>query len=128
MNKEDFKFSDKQLKKALNIGIVIFAVFLFIKSFIIDTPKKRLDDSLRNIKEQSFEGYVIDKGFEKFNHNAGMIYLSNKTKFCPFGQFWAQIKIGDSVVKKKGETIITVYRNKEKFILDNKDIMDSWKN
>ena len=56
-----------------------------------------------------------------------MIYLSNNRKFAVFGQFWAEIKIGDSLVKKKGETIITVYRNKEKLVLDNKDVMNSWK-
>jgi co-chaperonin GroES (HSP10) len=121
------ELSDKQLKNILNISISLFAVFLFVKSFIIDTNRSKYERSLKNIREQSFEGIVIDKGFEKFNHNASMIYLSNNRKFAVFGQFWAEIKIGDSLVKKKGETIITVYRNKEKFVLDNKDVMNSWK-
>ncbi|WP_091492006.1 hypothetical protein [Flavobacterium phragmitis] len=127
MGKEDFEFSNIQVKKALNIGVGIFAVFLFIKTFLIDTDKKRIDNSLKNIKEESFDGLVIDKGFDKFNHNASVIYFKDKTKVALFGQFWAQINIGDSLIKKKGETIITVYRNKEKFILDNKEIMDSWR-
>jgi len=93
----------------------------------MDTNRSKYERSLKNIREQSFEGIVIDKGFEKFNHNASMIYLSNNRKFAVFGQFWAEIKIGDSLVKKKGETIITVYRNKEKLVLDNKDVMNSWK-
>jgi len=121
------ELSNKQLKNILNISISLFAVFLFVKSFIIDTNRSKYERSLKNIREQSFEGIVIDKGFEKFNHNASMIYLSNNRKFAVFGQFWAEIKIGDSLVKKKGETIITVYRNKEKFVLDNKDVMNSWK-
>lgn len=70
---------------------------------------------------------MIDKGFEKFNHNAAMIYLNNKTKFSVFGEFWAKIKIGDSIVKKRGETIITIYRNNEIIILDNKEILESWR-
>jgi hypothetical protein len=57
-----------------------------------------------------------------------MIYLRNKTKIAVFGEFWSQIKIGDSLVKKKGETIITVYRNNVKFTLDNKDVINGLKN
>jgi len=121
------ELSNKQLKNILNISISLFAVFIFVKSFIMDTNRSKYERSLKNIREQSFEGIVIDKGFEKFNHNASMIYLSNNRKFAVFGQFWAEIKIGDSLVKKKGETIITVYRNKEKLVLDNKDVMNSWK-
>ncbi|MFH6994227.1 hypothetical protein [Flavobacterium sp. FlaQc-48] len=125
--KKALELSNKQWKIILNIGITIFAVFLFVKSFTIDTDRSKYERSLKNIQEQSFEGIVIDKGFEKFNHNAAMIYLSNETKFSPFGQFWPKIKIGDSIVKKKGETVITVYRNNEKFMLDNKEILESWK-
>ena len=121
------ELSNKQLKNILNISISLFAVFIFVKSFIMDTNRSKYERSLKNIREQSFEGIVIDKGFEKFNHNAAMIYLSNNRKFAVFGEFWAEIKIGDSLVKKKGETIITVYRNKEKLVLDNKDVMNSWK-
>jgi hypothetical protein len=121
------ELSNKQLKNILNISILLFAVFLFARSFLIDTDKKRFEDSIRNIEEENFQGRVIGKGFEKFNHNASMIYLSNKMKFAVFGQFWTEIKIGDSVVKKKGETIITVYRNNEKLILDNKEIINSFK-
>lgn len=127
MKNGNFEVSNKQSKIILNIGIIIFAIFLFVRSFIIDTDRKRYDDGLKNIQEENFQGYVVDKGFEKFNHNASMIYLSNKTKFAVFGEFWPQIKIGDSVVKKRGETVITVYRNNEKIILDNKEILKSWR-
>ena len=34
-----------------------------------------------------------------------MIYLRDKTKIAVFGEFWSQIKVGDSLEKKKGETI-----------------------
>ncbi|KIO53376.1 hypothetical protein [Flavobacterium hibernum] len=127
MKSKGFEVTNGQWKIILNIGIIIFAVFLFVKSFIMDTSRSRYEKALKNIQEQSFQGIVVDKGFEKFNHNAAMIYLSDETKFSPFGQFWAKIKIGDSIVKKKGETIITVYRKNKKTILDNKEILDSWK-
>lgn len=127
MKSEGFEVTNEQWKIILNIGITIFAVFLFVKSFIMDTDRSKYENSLKNIQEQSFEGIVIDKGFEKINHNAAMIYLSNEIKFSSFGQFWPKINIGDSVVKKKGETFITVYRNKEKFTLENKDVLEYMK-
>lgn len=80
MGKEGFEFSNIQVKKALNIGVGICAVFLFIKTFLIDTDKKRIENSLKNIKEESFDGLVIDKGFDKFNHNASVIYFKDETK------------------------------------------------
>lgn len=117
----------KNKKIILNFTIALFALLLFIKSFFIETDQKRFEGGLKNIKEQQFQGIIIDKKFEKFNHNASMIYLNNNTKVAIFGQFWSKVSIGDSVVKKKGETIWTIYRNNQKFTLDNKDILDKFK-
>ncbi|MNR67394.1 hypothetical protein D3C85_1913540 [compost metagenome] len=55
------------------------------------------------------------------------MYFRDKTQIGIAGEFWSKIEKGDSLVKKKGETIITVYRNKEKFVLNNKAVMKSWK-
>jgi|GEM_PF-4368556 len=114
-------------KLILNVAMILFAVFLFIRSFFIETNQKRFEGGLKNIQEEQFQGVVIEKKFEKFNHNASMIYLNNNTKVAIFGEFWTKVNIGDSVVKKKGETIWTVYRNNQKFTLDNKDILDKFK-
>ncbi|TCN59977.1 hypothetical protein D0809_08610 [Flavobacterium circumlabens] len=114
-------------KVALNVAIILFVAFLFIRSFFIETDQKVFEGGLKNIQEEQFQGIVADKKFEKFNHNASVIYLKNTTKVAIFGEFWSKIMIGDSLEKKRGETIITVYRNNEKFILDNKEILDRFK-
>lgn len=114
-------------KVVINVAIILFAFFLFMRSFFIETDQKRFEGGLKNIQEEQYQGSVIDKKFEKFNHNASMIYLNNRTKVSIFGEFWSKIKIGDSLEKKRGETIITVYRNNEKFTLDNKEILDKFK-
>lgn len=114
-------------KIILNVVIILFAVFLFIRSFFIETDQKIFEGGLKNIQDEQFHGVVIDKKFEKFNHNASMIYLNNNTKVAIFGEFWTKVNIGDSVVKKKGETFWTVYRNNQKFTLENKDILDKFK-
>ena len=126
MKNEGFEFSTKQLKIILSVGTALFAIILFFKFFILNTDEKSLEDSLKNIKEENFKGFVIDKNYDKDNHNSPTIYFKDKTKITVFGEFWSKIMIGDSLEKKSGETIITVYRNNEKFILDNKDIINSF--
>ena len=128
MKNEGFEISIKQLKVILSIGTIILAFFLVYKFVFMSSREQLLDGSLRKIREENFQGFVIDKNYDKNNHNSPMIYLRNKTKIAVFGEFWSQIKIGDSQEKKKGETIITVYRNNMKFTLDNKDIINSLNN
>jgi hypothetical protein len=127
MKNEGFEISIKQLKVVLNIGTIMLAFFLIYKFVVISSREQLLDCSLKNISEENFQGFVIDKNYDKNNHNSPMIYLRNKTKIAVLGEFWSEIRIGDSLVKKKGETIITVYRNNVKFILDNKVIISSLK-
>ena len=127
MKNEGFEISIKQLKVILSIGTIILAFFLVYKFVVISSREQLLDDSLRNIREENFQGFVIDKNYDKNNHNSPMIYLRNKTKIAVFGEFWSQIKVGDSIEKKKGETIISVYRDDVKFTLDNKDVINDLK-
>ena len=127
MKNEGFEISIKQLKVILSIGTIILAFFLVYKFVVISSREQLLDDSLRNIREENFQGFVIDKNYDKNNHNSPMIYLRDKTKISVFGEFWSQIKVGDSLEKKKGETIISVYRDDVKFTLDNKDVINDLK-
>jgi hypothetical protein len=127
MKNEGFEISIKQLKVILSIGTIMLVIFLVYKFVVTSSGEQLLDVSLKNIRQENFQGFVIDKNYDKNNHNSPMIYLRNKTKIAVLGEFWSQIKIGDSLEKKKGETIITVYRNNLKFTLDNKDIVNSLK-
>ncbi len=101
MKNEGFEISIKQLKVILSIGTIILAFFLVYKFVVISSREQLLDDSLRNIREENFQGFVIDKNYDKNNHNSPMIYLRDKTKIAVFGEFWSQIKVGDSLEKKK---------------------------
>jgi len=127
MINEAFELSNKQLKYLLNIFIGIFALFLLVKFVVLDSGKDRINTSLKNILDESYHGIVIFKDYDKNNHNNPTLYFKDKFQIGITGEFWSKIKRGDSLVKKKGETIITVYRNEEKFILDNKDVIKHWK-
>lgn len=128
MKDEGFEFSNKQLKNFLNIIMAIFAIFLLVRSFVFDSYENRINNFSKSIKEQSYHGVVIFKDYDKSNHNNPTLYFRDETQIGISGEFWSKIEKGDSLVKKKGETIITVYRNYEKFILDYVEIINSWKN
>lgn len=127
MKNEGFELSTKQLKAILTFVTIIFMIFFAYNFLFLDNKENLLEGSLKNIQEENFQGFVINKNYDKENHNSPMIYLKNETKIAVFGEFWSQIEIGDSIVKKKGETTITVYRNNKKFTLDNKEIIDGLK-
>lgn len=127
MNIEGFELSSKQLKIILNIVTTIFAIAFIFKFLILNKDEELLEVSLKNIQEENFQGFVIDKDCDKDNHNSPTIYFKDQNKIAIFGEFWSKIKVGDSLVKKRGETIITVYRNDKKFTLDNKNIINSLK-
>lgn len=127
MKKEGLEFSNKQLKNILNVVVAIFAIFLLIRFVVMDRNEDRLIINIKNIKEQNYRGVVVYKDYDKSNHNNPTLYFRDKTQIGIAGEFWSKIEKGDSLVKKKGETIITVYRNKEKFVLNNKAVMKSGK-
>ncbi len=127
MKKEGLELSNKQLKNILNVVVIIFAIFLLVRFVVMDRNEDRLIISIKNIKVQNYYGVVVYKDYDKSNHNNPTLYFKDETQIGIAGEFWSKIEKGDSLVKKEGETIITVYRNKEKFILDYKDIIQSWK-
>lgn len=105
----------------------MLVLFLLMRFVALDSREDRINTSLKNILDESYHGIVVFKDYDKNNHNNPTLYFKDKFQIGITGEFWSKIKGGDSLVKKKGETIITVYRNKEKFILDNKDVINHCK-
>lgn len=93
MKNEGFELSIKQLKVILSIGTIMLAIFLVYKFVVISSGEQLLDVSLKNIRQENFQGFVVDKNYDRNNHNSPMIYLRNKTNIAVFGEFWSQIKI-----------------------------------
>jgi hypothetical protein len=123
---ESFELSNKQLKYLLNIIVGIFALFLLIRFVALDSNEDRINNSLENILDEGYQGVVVLKDYDESNHNNPTLYFKDKSQIAINGEFWSKIEKGDFLVKKSGETIITVYRSREKFILDNKDVIKNW--
>jgi len=99
----------------LTIGICLFLVFKFIyKKDIISMMKENYNLEI----EDSYNGKIERRYYDKFNHNASMIeFVDNKSRgIHPY--FWGKMQVGDSISKVKGDSIILVFRNGEKIILE----------
>lgn len=126
MKNEGFELSSKQLKIIFST-CKFFVLFYIVYKVFFQTNIKTKNDLLEYVKNENYEGVVYYKDYDKDNHNNPTLYFKNKSQITINGEFWSKIKVGDSLEKKRGETIITVYRNDKKFTLDNKNIVNSLK-
>lgn len=127
MKNEGFELSTKQLKILLTICVFcVLAYIVYTEIFRTKTTSTE-NDFLKYVKSEDYAGVVYYKDYDKNNHNNPTLYFKNKSQITINGEFWSKIKVGDSLVKKKGETIITIFRNREKITLDNKDILSNLK-
>lgn len=113
------ELGDKKLKLLLHLIVSLFIVFLVIRFYLFDNESSFRERLIINVKNEVYEGVVIKKYYDKENHNTPMIVFSNNQKTPIYGQFYSQIKNKDSVVKKKGDTKVFVYRGKQIIVFDN---------
>lgn len=115
-----------QLKKFSYLLIACFIISIIIWEVFYNTDQDRYEKSLKNIMQEDYNGVVIKKYADKDNHNSPKLVFSNNKQTAIFGEFYAVILVGDSIVKKKKDSKITVYRNNKEIILDNKDVLKKW--
>ncbi|TDP03088.1 hypothetical protein [Flavobacterium sp. 245] len=120
------ELSNAQLKKILNIGVVICILFILIWEIFYNDKESFYKKNFDNILNENFSGNVIEKYYDKENHNSPTIVLNN-SKISVVGNFWSEILVGDSIDKKKGEYTITVYKKVDTLILDYKTIIEEIK-
>jgi hypothetical protein len=64
----------------------------------------------KTISENEFHGIVSKKYIDGENHNDPIAILSSKQK-VNLWSFYDKVKVGDSLSKPKGTTVMEVYRN-----------------
>lgn len=68
--------------------------------------------------EQSYNGVIEKKYVDKMNHNSPMIKFTSGKSIGVNGFFCGKMQVGDSISKVKGDSVIQVFRNREKIILE----------
>lgn len=77
-----------------------------------------LREALTSNIEQSYNGVIEKKYADKMNHNSLMVRFTKENSIGLNGFFWDKVQVGDSISKVKGDSIIQVFRNGEKIILE----------
>lgn len=65
---------------------------------------------LLNRVEESYSGVIVGKYIDEEEHNIPMLRFKDDSKVGIENTYWDRISLGDSVVKKKGSSLILVYR------------------
>ncbi len=129
MKKTGIEFSNDLLNKFLVIIIIVFITFMIgWELFYKNSDRAKFDNyklSLEYIYNSSYTGVVKYKDYDKKNHNNPTIYFTNGNSMIE-GDFWSVIKKGDSLIKKKGEYIIRVYRNDSMFTLNQMKVLQDY--
>ena len=95
-------------------GIALLLYFQVYKKDIVFY----LEQALKANVEQSYKGVIEEKYADKMNHNSPMIKFTDGNSIGLNGFFWDKVQVGDSISKVQGDSVIQVFRNGEKIILE----------
>lgn len=101
--------------------LIIFSVGIAVLIYFQVYKKDKLfylKEALKSNIEQSYQGIIEKKYADKMNHNSPMIRFTNGKSIGLNGFFWGKIQVGDSISKVSGDSVIHVFRNGEKIILE----------
>jgi hypothetical protein len=120
---KSFEITNKLLTQIIQGFVIAFIFIYIIKSFFFESKLDTHNRIVESIMNEEYKGVVINRYYDVKNHNTPKIVFSNNTEIPIYGQFYSMVKNGDSIVKKKDESVITVYRGNETIILDNLNVI-----
>lgn len=106
MEKIELNTTSKIVLGILVLGIVVLLLRESISSFERMYIRK---------KNKHFSGIIIKKEIQRDNHSMTVVYINSK----PIGvypSFYESIDVGDSIIKKKGDFRIKLYKKNGIFL------------
>ncbi|MDM1046594.1 hypothetical protein HX004_17390 [Myroides sp. 1354] len=99
----------------LMVGFFVFTIYLVIsKKNVLSV----LQENYHREIIDSYQGSINGKYIDKENHNSTMIIFRNGRNRAIHPYFWDKVQVGDSISKMTGDSLIQVFRNGEKIILE----------
>lgn len=109
-------------KEEGSLLFIILAIFGIATLIYFQVYKK---DSLYYLKknyalaiDENYNGVIEKKYVSKENHNSPTVKFSKGKAMGITGNFWGKMQVGDSISKVKGDSVIQVFRNGDKIILE----------
>lgn len=120
----EFNFENRIFRVIAFFIWVLFIGYFWVHDCNRFKPENQYKNARYSIMTNVFSGIVIEKYRDEWNHNNAMIKFKRGKDIGIEDIFWNQIKIRDSIVKRKGELFIEVYRDKKMFKLSYQPILD----
>lgn len=95
-------------------GIAVLIYFQVYKKDI----SYYLENNYQIELEDSYNGIIERRFVDKSNHNSSMVKFKDGSERGIHPYFWGKMQVGDSISKVKGDSVIQVFRNGEKIILE----------
>lgn len=97
------------------LGIAVLLYFNVYKKDTIFYLNKGYSGMVSN----ELSGVIKEKKIDNLDHNNSILIFTNQAVVKGMnGYFWGKLQIGDSISKVKGDSVIQVFRNGEKIVLE----------
>lgn len=93
--------------------LLVLIILMFFLSNYLSGNEAFYKRALENRKEESYSGIVIEKYIDSAEHCTPMLKFTSNSSISLENSFWDEVKVGDSIVKTKGETTINLYKNNQ---------------
>ena len=103
----------EEIKLGLLSKTILIALVLVIVVALIYKRSNSFADIYESDLNEDYTGLVLKKEVQKHNHGARVIYLGYKPILID-SNFYELIDIGDSISKKKGESVIHLFKTNGK--------------
>jgi hypothetical protein len=95
------------------IKLIVLAILLVGAAFCINNLSGNEDfykTALNERENRSYSGIVMEKYIDSAEHGTPMLKFASSNVTALETNFWDKVEIGDSIVKIKGQAIITLYK------------------
>ena len=110
-------FLSKKQTTIIKLIILLLAVFIFYYFILINESNKK-DNQYNSTDYTHYSGVIVKKYMDIPEHNTPTLVFKNHKETGMNDEFYSQIDVGDSIVKKEGWFYIKVYKKNRCIILD----------
>ena len=96
------------------IGVALLIYFQVYKKDISYYLEKNYQIEIKD----SYNGVIERKFVDKSNHNSSMVKFKDGIDRGVHPYFWGKMQVGDSISKVAGDSVIQVFRNGDKIVLE----------
>ncbi|MDO5979398.1 hypothetical protein [Flavivirga spongiicola] len=111
-----FLTKEKYLRVLCFVIGVIFLGFMIRKTMTSQKNIKQV--SLNDVLVENFMGVIKEKIIEIDNHHRAYVLFKNEKKINLTNELYEDLEVGDSIIKRKNDLFVIVFRNDIIYKLD----------